>query len=63
MESKGPVVSGEVGAGGVVDGDGVVGASVVRDERQTRKQKTDNTMTRGRKHYNNGTNETHHDEC
>lgn len=29
LESKGPVVSGRVGAGEVVDGDGVVGASVI----------------------------------
>lgn len=34
LESKGPVVSGRMGAGEVVDGDDVVGASVVRDKQQ-----------------------------
>lgn len=38
LESKGPVVSGRVGAGEVVDGDGVVGASVVHNK-QPHKQK------------------------
>lgn len=44
LESKGPVVSGRVGAGEVVDGDGVVGASVIyaaknNDNKQKGKQK------------------------
>lgn len=34
LESKGPVVSGRMGAGEVVDGDDVVGASVVHDKQQ-----------------------------
>lgn len=57
LESKGPVVSGRVGAGEVVDGDGVVGASVIyatknNDNKHVNRKgrtKDKTTMTRGKK--------------
>jgi len=62
LESKGPGVSGRVGAGEVVDGDGVVGASVIYATKKNNDNKHVNrkvnrkgwtkdktTMTRGKK--------------
>ncbi len=66
LESKGPVVSGRMGAGEVVDGDDVVGHLLYvtnnNDNKHVNKKgqsKYKTIMTMGRKHSNdNGTNET-----